>query len=67
MTRLPAGSDCDPNADECVFYAFCDSSALKCVALAGAGEPCTDSSSCFGVLECNNNVCAVPQPRALCP
>jgi hypothetical protein len=67
MTRLPAGSDCDPTADECVSYAFCDSATQKCVALSNAGEPCTDASSCFGSLECPNGVCALPQPRALCP
>jgi hypothetical protein len=40
---------------------------LKCVSLSAAGQPCTDATNCLGSLQCNNGVCGLPEPRALCP
>jgi hypothetical protein len=62
VPRAAVGAPCDFVNVECVGYARCDDALQVCVALGGAGTPCSPGSFCLGNLMCDSSrTCALPQ------
>jgi hypothetical protein len=61
--RKPPGQACTDN--DCVGYAPCTSGV--CRLLPTAGQPCSDSGTCFANLVCaSSGICAAPDPGVAC-